>query len=460
MSNRRIMISCDFGTTFTGIAYSNPIKETDEPVLLTRWGSGLTKDKCPTIISYEHKKGGEFKWGPQVQQLERRQEWFKLGMESLTYTAESTVDLSKKYPSKLEEAPHYNKKAKDIAIDFLSSVRKHVMSELAKRYTQATLDSLRKEWIITVPAMWSPTAKNTTREVALAAGMGTADTLQITTEPEAAATFTLRTLDPHDVKVNDNIVVCDAGGGTVDLVSLRIRKLTPHLEVEQSSIPSGGKCGGVFLNRIFEKRIEEKLSAEGVRLTNEARSAMMRHFEDYTKKEFQGDDDDDESLYFTVPTLQDNRKLRISGGRMAITVGELRDIFDEVIIEVVTLVEGQIDGIKGGSDQKGVKAILLVGGFGENDYLRSCLEERFPDIQVIVPPNSWTAIARGAVMRGLSKFSQAPALEISSRLSEGSYGTDVYVTYDPNNHEHKDKDPYVQYQRPRKQRRKLKLKFW
>jgi len=434
---KRIMISCDFGTTFTGVAYSNPVKETDEPVLLTKWGR-LTKDKCPSIVSYDTKKAPGYKWGPEVRQLEKRQEWFKLGIEGLKYAASSTVDMSRKYPSTLEEAPHYNKKAKDIAIDFLTSVRKHVIKELAVRYTETTLNTLRQEWIITVPAIWSPTAKNTTKEIALAAGMGKSDTLQITTEPEAAATFTLRSLDPHDVKINDNVVICDAGGGTVDLVSYRVKKLNPHLEVEESGIPTGGKCGSVFLNRIFEKTVEDKLAAGGVTLTSEARTAMLRHFEDYTKKEFQGDEDDDEEeIYFPVPTLPDNRRLGISSGRMAVTAPELRKMFDEVIGEIVKLVREQINGIKGTEKQKKVKAILLVGGFGENYYLKSCLEETFPDIEVLVPPNAWTAIARGAVMKGLAKYSQAPALQVTNRVSQGSYGTSVYITYEDNNPKHK-----------------------
>jgi hypothetical protein len=52
----------------------------------------------------------------------------------MQYKATTSVDLSVKYPSKLDEAPHYEKKAKDLAIDFLTSLRKHVVGTLSGKF--------------------------------------------------------------------------------------------------------------------------------------------------------------------------------------------------------------------------------------------------------------------------------------------------------------------------------------
>lgn len=49
--------------------------------------------------------------------------------------------------------------------------------------------------------------------------MGRGDLLQIVSEPEAAATYALDAMNPHVIKVGDTFVLCDAGGGTVDLIS-------------------------------------------------------------------------------------------------------------------------------------------------------------------------------------------------------------------------------------------------
>jgi hypothetical protein len=59
------------------------------------------------------------------------------------------------------------------------------------------------------------------------------------------------------------MIDCNAGGGTVDLITYRILSMSP-LEVEESVVSCGGKCGGVFVNRIFEKMVDERLQNSGI----------------------------------------------------------------------------------------------------------------------------------------------------------------------------------------------------
>jgi len=68
-----------------------------------------------------------------------------------------------------------------------------------------------------VPAVWSDAAKDATLTAAKLAGMG--PELMMISEPEAAAVYTLQAIQPNYLKVGDNFVVVDAGGGTVDLIS-------------------------------------------------------------------------------------------------------------------------------------------------------------------------------------------------------------------------------------------------
>jgi molecular chaperone DnaK (HSP70) len=171
-----------------------------------------------------------------------------------------------------------------LAIDYLSSVRKHVITNLRQRYGSAAFDALEIEWIITVPAVWSPEAKHATRECAEAAGMGKGSSLMMTSEPEAAAVFALKKLEPHNLKVDNNIVICDAGGGTVDLVTYRIKALTPDLQVEESGICSGGKCGSVFLNRVFEHMVDKKLGNST--LSDDAMAEMRKQWEHFVGPNF------------------------------------------------------------------------------------------------------------------------------------------------------------------------------
>lgn len=85
--------------------------------------------------------------------------------------------------------------------------------------------------------------------------MGRGDRLQIISEPEAAAIYALDALDPHNVKIGDTFVLCDAGGGTVDLISYTVSALKPMLSVDEAASGTGSLCGSTYLNRIFEQYV-------------------------------------------------------------------------------------------------------------------------------------------------------------------------------------------------------------
>ena len=115
---------------------------------------------------------------------------------------------------------------------------------------------------ITVPAVWSDMAQAKTRACAEAAGMGNGTALHIVSEPEAAALYALDAMDPHNVKVGDTFVLCDAGGGTVDLVTYTVSALKPILKLGEATPGTGSLCGASFLNRRFQEFMESKFSGQ------------------------------------------------------------------------------------------------------------------------------------------------------------------------------------------------------
>ena len=59
---------------------------------------------------------------------------------------------------------------------------------------QAFVDSKSKEYVLSVPAIWSDLAKNKTLECALSAGLGEKNdpsSIRLVSEPEAAAVYTI-----------------------------------------------------------------------------------------------------------------------------------------------------------------------------------------------------------------------------------------------------------------------------
>ena len=90
--------------------------------------------------------------------------------------------------------------------------------------------------------------------------------------------------------------------------------------------------------------------------------------------------------WLVVPGLQDNSELCIRKNKMTLAGTEVKEIFDPVVKEVLNLVTGQIKAAK-----RHVKAVLLVGGFGQNAYLRDAIREevKSSNVEVLQSPNRY-----------------------------------------------------------------------
>jgi len=110
-----------------------------------------------------------------------------------------------------------------------------------------------------------------------------------------------------------DLIVCDAGGGTVDLISYEVESVKPFL-ISECSIGTADACGSVFLNRAFEDAVRRRLGkyAEQV-LKPRCLSEVLRHFDHFIKVEFK---DDVESINFAIPGAPDIPDASIEDGFM------------------------------------------------------------------------------------------------------------------------------------------------
>lgn len=146
-------------------------------------------------------------WGYEIKNGVPRHEWFKLGL----FPGSEDSNLAKSYPSLSALQNVHGEDAERLVIDYLTSLRKHAETTMEATYGQALYSQIPREYIITVPAVWSDIAQDKTRRCAQRAGMGSY--VQIITEPEAAGIYALDTTPNVDLKINDTFVLCDAGGG-------------------------------------------------------------------------------------------------------------------------------------------------------------------------------------------------------------------------------------------------------
>ena len=223
------------------------------------------------------------KWGFQVDDYGLRHQWFKLDLDPTQ--SRGISDLSRQFPDQHALPPGYSASSEKLCTDYLGALRAHTEEVLKFKLPSSIIKSTPIEYIITVPAVWSDSAQAKTRACAAAAGMG--KSLQIISEPEAAAIYALHAMDPHSIQVGDTFVLCDAGGGTVDLISYTVTELKPILKVTEAAMGCGRLCGSTFLNRIFQKFLVDRLSLNE-EWDEEVVEDAMKRFDLVTKKAFRG----------------------------------------------------------------------------------------------------------------------------------------------------------------------------
>jgi hypothetical protein len=156
---------------------------------------------------------------------------------------------------------------------------------------------------------------------------------------------------------------------TVDLVSYTITALRPVPRIEEVVAGTGQMCGSIFLNRIFAKYMENKFGNSPY-WNPTIKADAVEEFDRRVKRNFTGDIT--RSYSITLPGFPDNSRLGIAGYRLTLRGSEVRNIFEPVVREVLQLVRGQIRETE--RLGKHVKAVLMVGGFGSNPYLRSRIQ--------------------------------------------------------------------------------------
>ena len=240
-----LVIGIDFGTTYTGVTYAISDSLGSEQVrvnsttrdeletvvskltVIKSWpnSSHQYAEKTPTLLAYAG--GTPIAWGGQVSPThDIRIAGFKLGLHAgsrshyLNSAAASRLGGFLNNPNwRHPDLP--SKTAVDYAADYLSLVGHHVVNTVfTERFGDPFLRNHQICFVLTVPAIWSDQAKDATRRAAERAGIPH-DNLTMITEPEAAAHYCATTCEEVDLEVEDNFMVCDAGGGTVVMSLLR-----------------------------------------------------------------------------------------------------------------------------------------------------------------------------------------------------------------------------------------------
>ncbi|KAF2193120.1 actin-like ATPase domain-containing protein [Zopfia rhizophila CBS 207.26] len=441
-----IMVGIDFGTTYSGVAWACS-EQPDDIKTVTNWQCheymNQDKEKAPTEIAYvstptSPTNNNNVTWGYGIPATEAVK-WFKL----LLLDEGDMKESHRKSPQiqrGRELLQRANKTPVQAVADYLRFLWNHALDSIKQELGEIAVEGYIFRVVITVPAVWPTKAVKRMTQAAMDAGilqprLAGETTLHFVSEPEAAALATFEDMKTRpNFQTGDCFVVCDAGGGTVDLISYKVHQAKP-MQLRECVEGSGDLCGAVFLDQDFEALMEQLLGDFWQIGDNAMKRIMNVDWENGIKRGFDGSE---RNWNVTLPYECTSR-----GAPPFITLskGHVGEIFENVTSQIRALVNDQIRRVKE-KEGKWPKAVILVGGFGSCRYLFNLLkmENKGRGIEVYKSNGAkpWTAICRGAVLKALTN-SNFSGVTVNSRISRQSYGTRFHAHFIKGFHREEDK---------------------
>ncbi|KAF2113651.1 hypothetical protein BDV96DRAFT_647905 [Lophiotrema nucula] len=451
-------IGIDFGTTYSGVAWtisgSNPKVE-----VVTSWPNAPGEDvKVPSAISY--KDGSVTHWGYSIPPEAEPVRWFKLLLLSdldlpPKVRNHSYLKAARKLLQKL------NKDVVDVIADYLQKLWECAMNDI-RRALSSSMEGMPFRIIMTVPANWPRDALNSMKKAAQKAGLldhrgvGLETRLEFVKEPEAAALASF--LDGEIRRgraMGDIVTICDAGGGTVDIATYDLQQVGPPVHLGEYISGDADMCGAIFLDEEFQKYIEAMIGKDKIaKLPRRVQEELMNRWEYNIKRQYQKDTTE---LVPTMPheitkAIKSPKNLfrkakgskQLSGDAMRFSAEDIRKMFDPVMTSILTLLhEQRVATLK--ERQRKPDAILLVGGLGSNIFLHQRLEAEFAakDIELLQPrgPQAWSAVCRGAAIKGATfdDHDDQDLPVVTSYISKAHYGIAYKVPFEASKHSEEDK---------------------
>ncbi|GBB86774.1 hypothetical protein RclHR1_01320009 [Rhizophagus clarus] len=435
MDDFRVVISIDFGTTYSGFAYAHKVNT--EIITNDSWPEQIGPLKTHTVLQYDKNYKNVEEWGyPALAKKPKKSKG-----KSKNQVASRPIEHFKLYLGNMpdNEKPVLPKGItyKKAIVDYLKCMGKLMKETIGTRWPNVKFME-QVLIILTVPAGFSDQAKAIMRECIYEAGLinvKNSEKLQFTTEPEAAAVYCMKVLKEHTLNiVGTNFLIVDCGGGTVDLTT---RQLLENDKLGEKTIRDCGFCGGVYVDKGFLVFIGGKIGHQALRLLQENHYGQLQYMvQEFCRKvkllftgvkeEYKTFELDLEEVCPIVKQyVTDDKKEQLEDDEWIIELKfeDVKKMFDPVINKIVRLIREQI------KNSGPISAMFLVGGFSESKYLQKRIREEFlnqvKNNNISVPSQPVAAIVRGALEYGLNMK------KIKSRRLPLSYGIELAPLWKP-----------------------------
>lgn len=150
-------------------------------------GRNTNDHQVPSVIVYDKYTHQVSKWGHHVREQDNdlfRFRWMKILLDP----AHKYYKEAPQIKGMVERLNKIGKTAEQVVADYLKCIWDHTLATLRRKHEEVSLYTMKV--VLTVPAVWSPAAKDKTLQAARKAGLPV--DIMLVTEPEAAALAVLK----------------------------------------------------------------------------------------------------------------------------------------------------------------------------------------------------------------------------------------------------------------------------
>ncbi|XP_045176606.1 heat shock 70 kDa protein 12A-like [Mercenaria mercenaria] len=453
-TTKLIVAAIDFGTTFSGYAFSFGHDFHNDPLKIqtNHWiGGGHISLKAPTTVLFTPQKifhsfgyDAEDKY-MDLAEDENHKEWFYFRRFKML------LHENKVLSRKTLLFDEHNKPLSALTV-FSSAIKylkNHLLEVIQTRVTDIHEEDIH--WVLTVPAIWNESAKQFMKEAGTEAGLHK-DHLILALEPEGASVLCKRlpverlslskSGDLEAFKSGSNYMVLDLGGGTVDITVHSVQADGTLSEIAKAS---GGAWGGTQVDTAFLEFLEQVVGKTFLEEFREGHTAdfldMMREFE-AKKRTLSSQSDGMITMRIAASfasqfktkkgkDLQEQVSSTIYAGRVNFRRDKIQitaDVFKQFFTDSISNTITHVREIFTENNFQEIETILLVGGFAESEIVQDTLRTEFSDKRIITPNESGLVVLKGAVL-----FGHNPKV-VKSRVSKYTYGVEVHAPFDEDIH--------------------------
>ncbi|XP_052793875.1 heat shock 70 kDa protein 12A-like [Mya arenaria] len=421
-----LVAAIDFGTAFSGYAFSTRDDFTKDPLKIQSnvWGAGnLMSQKTSTCVLFDgNKKFHSFGFDAEDNYsglaLDNKHHGYYF-FKQFKMMLFDKMTLKRRFM--LEDAMGKKMPAMDVFSACIRYLKDHMLTKCQQQLPDTSEDDIR--WVLTVPAIWNDTSKQFMREAAQKAGIPD-HCLLIALEPEAASlccrhlpmnTFQGISKGFVPFAPRSKYLVFDAGGGTVDIT---VHEVQDNNSLRELFKANGGNWGGTYIEKAFRNMLAE-IVGNDVMDNFQATNMMdfidlLREFE-VKKRNFNSTMS--QKITFKVPialnvdfkakhgkdikdhiATKSQYKENVSwvSDKLRLASETAKGLFHDACYSAAKHLKSLFDE----GQVKDVPMILMVGGFSESAMLQDIIKEFLPNKKIIIPADAGLAVLKGAVIFG------------------------------------------------------------